>query len=148
MTLVDILLLLLIAAIVGTIAERLVGYSGGGFLVTIALGFIGAVLGTWLAQRFNLPELLTLDVGGVSFPIIWAIIGAALFVAVISLIARGGRFPWRITPPTRFVLVLSIVLFILALMAAYGNLALPVSAFVLVVFAYLALLLGNLVKGL
>jgi len=46
MTLLEFLILLIIAAIVGSIAQAMVGYRGGGLLVTIALGFIGAVLGT------------------------------------------------------------------------------------------------------
>ena len=53
MTLFDILLLLLIAAVVGFIAQSLIGYRGGSLLVTIALGFIGAVVGIWLARRLG-----------------------------------------------------------------------------------------------
>ena len=34
----------------------------------------------------GLPELFMLNIGGTSFPVIWAIIGSALFVAIISLI--------------------------------------------------------------
>jgi uncharacterized membrane protein YeaQ/YmgE (transglycosylase-associated protein family) len=65
-----------------------VGYSHGGCLVSIALGFIGALLGTWLARLMGLPELLSVQLGDRSFPIIWSIIGAALFAAVLSLITR------------------------------------------------------------
>jgi uncharacterized membrane protein YeaQ/YmgE (transglycosylase-associated protein family) len=57
--------------------------------VSIALGFIGALLGTWIAGRLGLPELLSIPVGGMHFPIVWSIIGAALFVAVINLISRS-----------------------------------------------------------
>lgn len=148
MNLLDILFLLIIAAIVGAIAQRLVGYRGGGLLVTIAVGFIGAVFGSWLAGKLNLPELISLNFGSINFPVIWAIIGAALFVALVSLIARGGRFPWRVTPPTRVILVLSIVLAVLSLLVNYGSLSLPASAYTLMMLAYFALLLGNLVKGL
>jgi hypothetical protein len=34
----------------------------------------------------NLPELIVLNFDSTSFPIVWSIIGAALFVAVISLL--------------------------------------------------------------
>ena len=64
------------------------GYDRGGCLVSIALGFIGALLGSWLAGKLGLPELITLPVGDMKFPIVWSIIGAALFVAVINLISR------------------------------------------------------------
>jgi len=88
MNVLELLLLLVIAGICGSLAQGLVGYSHGGCLVSIALGFIGALLGTWLARQTGLPELLAVQVGGRSFPIVWSIIGAALFAAVLSLIAR------------------------------------------------------------
>jgi uncharacterized membrane protein YeaQ/YmgE (transglycosylase-associated protein family) len=86
--LIQLLILLLIAGICGAIGQAITGYSHGGCLVSIALGFIGALVGSWLAGKMGLPELVALPVGGVHFPIIWSIIGAALFVAVINLISR------------------------------------------------------------
>lgn len=89
MTLLDLLLLLLIAGICGSLGQAIAGYSRGGCLVSIALGFIGALIGMWLARMLGLPELIPVVIGGTSFPIIWSIIGAALFVAVITLITRS-----------------------------------------------------------
>ena len=89
MTLLDLLLLLLVAGICGSVGQAIVGYSRGGCLVAIALGFVGALLGMWLARQMGLPELLPVHIGGTSFPIIWSIIGSALFVAVITLITRS-----------------------------------------------------------
>ncbi len=86
--LVQFLLLLLIAGVCGALGQAIGGYSHGGCLVSIALGFIGALLGSWLAGVLHLPELLSIPVGGRSFPVIWSIIGAALFVALINLISR------------------------------------------------------------
>jgi uncharacterized membrane protein YeaQ/YmgE (transglycosylase-associated protein family) len=91
MTLIDLLLLLLVAGVCGALGQAISGFSRGGCLVSIALGFIGAILGMWLARQLGLPELLILPVGGKSFPVVWSIIGAALFVAVISLLTRGRR---------------------------------------------------------
>jgi uncharacterized membrane protein YeaQ/YmgE (transglycosylase-associated protein family) len=85
---IPILILLLIAGICGAIGQAIGGYSHGGCLVSIALGFIGALLGSWLAGRLGLPELFVIPVGGMHFPIVWSIIGSALFVAVINLISR------------------------------------------------------------
>lgn len=89
MTLLDLLLLLLIAGICGSLGQAIAGYSRGGCLVSIALGFIGALIGMWLARLLGLPELIPVVIGGTSFPIIWSIIGATLFVAVITLITRS-----------------------------------------------------------
>lgn len=88
MSLVDILILLLVAGLCGSLGQAISGYSRGGCLVSIALGFIGAIIGMWLARSLKLPELFAVKIGGTSFPIVWSIIGAALFVAVISLLTR------------------------------------------------------------
>ena len=86
--LIQFLILLLIAGICGAVGQAIGGYSHGGCLVSIALGFIGALLGTYIARALGLPELLVIPAGGMHFPIIWSIIGAALFVALINLISR------------------------------------------------------------
>lgn len=88
MDLMSFLVLLLVAGICGSIGQAIAGYSRGGCLVAIALGFIGALLGIYLARAIGLPELFTLNIGGKPFPIIWSIIGSAIFVALISLITR------------------------------------------------------------
>lgn len=85
------LLLLVVAGICGSVGQAIAGVSRGGCLVSIALGFIGAMLGMWLARTLDLPELYNPQIGGAPFPIIWSIIGSALFVAVLSLITRGRR---------------------------------------------------------
>ncbi len=85
------ILLLVIAGVCGSIGQAIAGYSRGGCLASIALGFIGALLGMWIATHLSLPELFSVQIGEMSFPIIWSIIGAALFVAVISLVARPRR---------------------------------------------------------
>ena len=91
MTLGSLLLLLLVAGICGSVAQALTGYSRGGCLVSIALGFVGAILGTWLARLLGLSEILAIQVGGQSFPIVWSIIGAALFVALLNFLNRRRR---------------------------------------------------------
>jgi len=91
MSILELLVVLLIAGICGSLAQALVGYSTGGCLVSVALGFIGALIGTWLARVMGLPELFAVQVGGNQFPILWSIVGAALFVAVLSLISGRGR---------------------------------------------------------
>ena len=88
MTLFDLLLLLLIAGICGSLGQAISGYSRGGCLVSIALGFIGALLGMWMARALHLPELFAVQIGTTTFPIVWSIIGSALFVAIISLLTR------------------------------------------------------------
>ena len=93
MSLLGLLLLLLIAAICGSVGQSLAGYNLGGCLVSIVVGFIGAYLGVWLADELGLPEIFQISIEGKPFPIIWAVIGSALFTLVVALIRRaiGGR---------------------------------------------------------
>ncbi|RPJ57659.1 MAG: GlsB/YeaQ/YmgE family stress response membrane protein [Acidobacteria bacterium] len=92
MTIWDLLILLLVAGICGSIGEAIAGYSAGGCLVSIVLGFIGALFGRWLAGLLGLPEPFTVSVGGHPFPILWSIIGSAVFVAFISLFSYRRRY--------------------------------------------------------
>jgi uncharacterized membrane protein YeaQ/YmgE (transglycosylase-associated protein family) len=88
MTILDLVLLLLIAGVCGALGQAISGFSRGGCLVSIALGFVGALLGMWLARTMGLPELFAVQIGTTSFPIVWSIIGSALFVAIIGLLTR------------------------------------------------------------
>jgi uncharacterized membrane protein YeaQ/YmgE (transglycosylase-associated protein family) len=89
MTLIGFLVLLAIAAVCGAIGQSLAGYDLGGCLVSIVVGFIGAWIGLWLAGKFGLPELFTINIEGKPFPILWAIIGSALFTLIVALIRRA-----------------------------------------------------------
>ena len=89
MTILNLVVLLLIAGVCGALGQAISGFSRGGCLVSIAIGFIGALLGMWLARLLGLPELFSIQVGTTSFPIIWSIIGSALFVAIITLLTRS-----------------------------------------------------------
>ena len=82
------IVLLIVAGLAGAIGQSIAGYSHGGCLSSIALGFIGALIGGWIAGHLGLPEIFSLNIGGTHFPVVWSIIGAALFVAVLSLITR------------------------------------------------------------
>jgi uncharacterized membrane protein YeaQ/YmgE (transglycosylase-associated protein family) len=90
MNILSLLLLLLIAGICGAIGQAIVGYKRGGCLVSVALGFIGALLGSWIADQIGFGESFAIGIGDQKFPIIWSIIGAAIFVAIVSLVSRRG----------------------------------------------------------
>ncbi len=86
MTILGLLLLLLIAAVAGSIGQALAGFSSGGCLVSIVVGFIGAFLGLWLARTLGLPEPFPITIQGETFPVLWAIIGAGLFSAILGML--------------------------------------------------------------
>lgn len=85
------LLLLVIAAICGAIGQSIAGYSLGGCLVSTVVGFIGALIGKWLAAKMGLTFILPIEINGETFPIIWSILGSAIFAVAIGLITRGRR---------------------------------------------------------
>ena len=89
MTLFGFLILLFIAAICGAIGQSLAGYDLGGCLVSIVVGFIGAYIGLWIAGKFGLPKIWEISIEGRPFPIVWAIIGSALFTLVMALLRRA-----------------------------------------------------------
>ena len=94
MTIIGFLVLLLIAAICGGIGQALAGYDLGGCLVSIIVGFIGAYIGLWVADKMGLPHLFEITIEGKSFPVLWAVIGSAIFTFVMALLRRlfvGGR---------------------------------------------------------
>lgn len=89
MTVLDFVILLIVAAICGVIGQALAGYSVGGCIASTLVGFVGAVIGTWLAGQLGLPEVFAINVGGRAFPIVWSVIGSALFVVFLAVLSRG-----------------------------------------------------------
>jgi uncharacterized membrane protein YeaQ/YmgE (transglycosylase-associated protein family) len=68
MTLIDVLILLLVAGLCGALGQAIAGYSRGGCLVSIALGFVGALIGMWLARMMGLPGRIFRLSGQLSAP--------------------------------------------------------------------------------
>ncbi len=87
----EFLVLLLVAAIIGAIGEAIGGYSPGGCFMSIVVGFVGAFIGRWMRDAFKLPDFLTVNVGGTNFPVVWSVLGGALFVTVLRLILNRRR---------------------------------------------------------
>lgn len=103
--LVELLILLVIAGICGVVAEWIVGFSPGGFVVSIVVGLVGAYLGSWLAGQLGFPAVLPVssfglssNIGLLNFDIVWSILGAIVLLLIISLVrgtGRGGSFRRR-----------------------------------------------------
>jgi uncharacterized membrane protein YeaQ/YmgE (transglycosylase-associated protein family) len=91
LTVPALIVLVVIAFFCGAVGKALAGGTRGGLVTSIALGFIGALFGPWLAGRLNLSEPLMLHLNGQTFPIVWSIVGAALVVAMLHLMS-GQRW--------------------------------------------------------
>ena len=92
MTFLEVIILLAVAALCGSIGAAIGGSSRGGCIVSVALGFIGALVGMLLARWTHLPELFMLEVGDVRFPIVWSIIGATVFSLLVGLLQRRSYY--------------------------------------------------------
>jgi uncharacterized membrane protein YeaQ/YmgE (transglycosylase-associated protein family) len=89
MTFTGMFLLLIIAAIFASLAQYIIGYKDGGWILSTVLGFCGAFLGLWLASKFHLPPVIRFHIGSEPFPIVWTIVGAAAFVLIAALMQRA-----------------------------------------------------------
>ncbi len=99
MTFVGFLLLVLVGAICGAIAEFIVGWSRGGFIVAAIVGFAGALIGNWGAPLIHLPTIYVVRVDGYSIEVVWAILGAVALLLVLSLFRRSTYSRrWRHAP--------------------------------------------------
>ncbi|MGQ9561072.1 MAG: GlsB/YeaQ/YmgE family stress response membrane protein [Candidatus Oleimicrobiaceae bacterium] len=83
MSVLGFFVLLIVAAVCGSVGAAIAGYSRRGCLANIAIGLIGALIGSWLAGQLRAP--LFLVVAGI--PVLWAVGGAALFMAVIGALS-------------------------------------------------------------
>jgi len=91
MDLLQLLILLVIAGICGTIAEWIVGFNPGGPLISVIVGVIGAYFGSWLGSLIPLPIPLTIQVSTVVFNLSWAIIGSVLVLLLLHTLRGGER---------------------------------------------------------
>jgi uncharacterized membrane protein YeaQ/YmgE (transglycosylase-associated protein family) len=88
---IDILISLIIAGIAGSIGRSLSGFSRGGCIISIVVGFIGAVIGSWLSRELQLPDPFIIEIRGSSYNILWTIIGAVIFTAALSLLTPDKK---------------------------------------------------------
>jgi uncharacterized membrane protein YeaQ/YmgE (transglycosylase-associated protein family) len=87
-TLVDFVVYLVVAGICGSVARAFGGGTGGGFLVSIVLGFVGAFVGTWMARAFHLPRFWVVAIDGRAFPIVWSVVGGMVLVMLSHALTR------------------------------------------------------------
>jgi uncharacterized membrane protein YeaQ/YmgE (transglycosylase-associated protein family) len=90
MNLIDLSLIALVGIICGTSAQLTSGSSKGGWIVNLALGFFGALVGVFVSRSLNAPVVYDLKVAAVTFPLIYCILGAVLCLAAISLFMKPG----------------------------------------------------------
>jgi uncharacterized membrane protein YeaQ/YmgE (transglycosylase-associated protein family) len=148
------LIILLIGAIAGWLAGKIVQGTGFGLVADIAIGIVGAFIGNWLLPR------LGLRVGvGLAAEIVTATVGAIVLLLILGLFSRGGfhrgggggggRIP--LTPPGFPIFLLSVALALLAVLINYAGVRLSLGTirpFEILLLGYIALLAGVVFRGL
>jgi uncharacterized membrane protein YeaQ/YmgE (transglycosylase-associated protein family) len=89
MTFTGMFFLLIIAAIFASLAQYIIGYKDAGWILSTVLGFLGAFIGLFVADKFHLPPIIRFHIGSEPFPIAWIIFGALFFVLIVSLVQRA-----------------------------------------------------------
>ena len=86
----SLLIILLVGAIAGWIAGQIVRGYGFGLLGSIAIGIVGALIGSWL-----FPQIGVFLGTGVVASIVNATLGAILLLLALGLVRRRGGGFWR-----------------------------------------------------
>jgi uncharacterized membrane protein YeaQ/YmgE (transglycosylase-associated protein family) len=60
----------------------------GGAITAAVFGFIGAVGGAWASGHWRLPDVVPFRVGGESFPVVWALLGAFFVASIVGMLNR------------------------------------------------------------
>ena len=86
------LIMLLVGLVAVWLAGKLVAGGGFGLIADVAIGIVGAFIGTWL-----LPQLGVRIGSGVVSAIIVATIGAVILLLIVALLTKGlpRRRYWR-----------------------------------------------------
>ena len=78
-----ILALLLFGLIVGAIAKLIMpGAQGGGWVITIILGILGAMVGGWIGGVLGLGDASSFTIGGIAMAVLGAIVVLFIYGAV------------------------------------------------------------------
>ena len=85
MSVESLLVILVVGVIAGWLAGLIVHGAGLGLIGNMAVGVVGALIGSWL-----LPQLGIFLGAGILAAIVNATIGAVILLAILTLVRRGG----------------------------------------------------------
>jgi len=76
---------IVLGLIAGFIGNKLVNKTGEGFILDIALGIVGAVVGGWLFSMFGMSGVTGLNI----YSLLVAVVGAVVFLLAYRAIRRA-----------------------------------------------------------
>ena len=92
--LIFLLLLLILSAGLGILAQRILHLKLGGLFASTFLGFVGAYMGKVVADAAHLPDFgIGINLHHHYFPLVWAVLGALLATFIVACIAKSFSKP-------------------------------------------------------
>jgi uncharacterized membrane protein YeaQ/YmgE (transglycosylase-associated protein family) len=91
MSLTDFIIMVILAALLGALSQRILGFQMGGWIFATILGFFGVLLGRWLVYQFGFWEPVPIHVRGRPFPLMWSVIGGVAATFLAAWLSRRRR---------------------------------------------------------
>jgi len=91
MSVIELILLLLVAGILGVVSQRITGIQAGGLVMSIILGAVGAWLGKQISVWLDIHDPIHLSIGSTRFPLLCAILGCAIVTTAVGLMQWHAR---------------------------------------------------------
>lgn len=82
---------LAVALVCAYLTQSIVGFTRGGFLISVIMSFLAAVLAGQVAEDLGFPEVATIQIAEETFPIFWAVMGAAAAAMVVGILTPSAR---------------------------------------------------------
>ena len=92
MSIIEIGILAVLAAIVAGVGQTITGYSRGGCPVSFIVAFFGAAVGPRIARNFDWPEPLVVPIGPVELNVVSSAACALILVVIVNLITAKRKF--------------------------------------------------------
>lgn len=83
----SILAWIVLGIVAGFIASKLINKSGGGLVMDLVLGVVGAVVGGWLFAQFGSAGVTGFNL----YSLFVAVVGAVVVLLIYHLVFRRGR---------------------------------------------------------
>jgi uncharacterized membrane protein YeaQ/YmgE (transglycosylase-associated protein family) len=84
----ELVLIALVAIICGSLAQLTSSYSRGGWVVNLGVAFAGALVGVIVSRLLNAPAIYDIEYRQIDFPVIYSLVGAALFLGAIGFMVK------------------------------------------------------------
>lgn len=79
--------LFLIAGILGAVSAAIERRSATSFVASVLVALVGAVVAPWVAGHLHIAELINLRVDDQPFPLVSAVMGGVVAVAIVHLMS-------------------------------------------------------------